>query len=250
MLKSSTITTALKDPQQKRTLTQEMFGIIAKKYDMVNVVLSFGRDNSWKDTLIKHVPQVSNPVCVDLACGTGALTERLLTRFPDAAITGIDITPEMLEIARKRDASGKIIYKQTDMADPEIADESVDVITGGYALRNAADLDELVVWMKRVLKPGGTAHFLDFNRPNNAVQRQVGALGLKIWCNFWGWAIHRNRNIYGYIPQSLAAFPTQRVLHEKLEKAGFSDIRFNYPLFGMMAIVRFCKDGWYLFKVD
>ena len=130
-------------PHSKRELNREIFAIAAPCYDRITRVLSFGRDRVWKDLLVASLPDRPMALCVDLACGTGDLTRRLALRYPQAQVMGVDLTGAMLERARAQSAGvEQVQYRQGDMGQTGLADGAADLVTGGYALRNAGDLDE------------------------------------------------------------------------------------------------------------
>lgn len=210
----------LGEPSRKRRLNEQLFRTVAPRYDRVTRLLSLGRDRAWKDALIKALPDMDAPVCLDLACGTGDLTRRLAEKYPRGNILGLDLTEPMLDIARARVPFPHVRFQLGDMAGTGLENRSVDLITGGYALRNAGDLPEALNEIYRVLKPGGRADFLDFSKPPNRAAQAFEIALLKIWGGFWGLILHRNPDVYGYIADSLRTFPDRRRLAVLFEEAG------------------------------
>jgi ubiquinone/menaquinone biosynthesis methyltransferase len=214
----------LDDPGRKRQFNRLLFAEVAPKYDFVIRALSFGRDQAWKRKLIASChPQGEDPRCVDLACGTGDICRSLAEDFPLAQITGIDLSEDMLAIARKRGAEETrallIDWRCEDMGELSIESASADLVTGGYALRNAAELEVALGEIERILKPGGKAVFLDFSKsPNHLVAAITYGL-LKFWGSFWGLVLHRNADVYGYIAGSLSRFPDRKRLNEAIVNA-------------------------------
>lgn len=241
MIDQKKILRSMQDPTSKRDLNKELFSVVAKKYDLITRLLSFGYDASWKKTLVEKLPNLSAPVCVDLACGTGDICALLSARFPQGEIVGIDITPAMLSKAKLNHPAQNITYIQSDMSAIPFHDESIDVITGGYALRNAPQLDQLlnVVWHK--LKPGGVATFLDFSKSDQKMTQKTQLQLLKIWTGLWGIIFHANPAIYCYIPDSLALFPTQSELKSKILQLGFTDYQSQDYLQGFVSLIQFIK---------
>ncbi len=223
----------LTDADRKRTFNTALFTEVAPRYDMITRLLSFGRDRVWKDRLIAMLPALHKPVCLDLACGTGDLTRRLLARYPEGHVMGIDRTEAMLERARASDSTKRIQFLFGDMERTARPDQSVDVVTGGYALRNAGSLSGVLAETRRVLRPGGYAGFLDFSKSDcRGVQRwQLGLL--KLWGSCWGWLLHRNPKVYGYIADSLALYPARRELASRFRHAGFK-LEYRQLFFGGM----------------
>jgi ubiquinone/menaquinone biosynthesis methyltransferase len=211
----------LDDPEKKRLFNRRLFAEVAPKYDFVTRALSFGRDQAWKRKLIASCPPLADsPRCVDLACGTGDICRSLAARFPKADITGIDLSEDMLAIARDNTPSGD--WRCEDMGATSIEDASVDIITGGYALRNAPQLEVALKEIERMLKPGGQATFLDFSKSPNRLIAAITYGLLKFWGGFWGFVLHRNPDVYGYIAGSLSRFPDRAALNQQIENAGLS----------------------------
>jgi demethylmenaquinone methyltransferase/2-methoxy-6-polyprenyl-1,4-benzoquinol methylase len=127
------------------------------------------------------------------------------------------------------------------MASPPVEEHSVDIITGGYALRNAPDLDKLLTSVWHKLKPGGTASFLDFSKSDNPFIQVCQLWILKIWTGLFGLILHGNPVIYSYIASSLSAFPTQKQLQAKLEHMGFKNYTCIYHHKGFISTISFVK---------
>ena len=148
-------------------------------------------DAAWKRTLISLLPSHEAPVCVDLACGTGDIAFLLAGKYPRGRIAGVDITEPMLDIARHRNTHPNVSFANQDMSQPVSFPESVDIVTGGYALRNAPDLGTAIDEISRVLKPCGVAAFLDFSKPGGKIPQKIEYWGLKTWTGLWGTLLHR-----------------------------------------------------------
>jgi demethylmenaquinone methyltransferase/2-methoxy-6-polyprenyl-1,4-benzoquinol methylase len=173
--------------ETKRLYNRELFREVAPRYDLVTRILSFGRDAAWKRALISRLSSENVHRILDLACGTGDLTRALAVRFPDAEVTGLDLTPEMLARASGND---RIVWKQGDMCDTGLPDGSIDLVTGGYALRNAPDLDTALDEIHRVLRPGGELAVLDFSASSRPLFRALHFGLLMFWGSLWGLLLH------------------------------------------------------------
>jgi len=214
----------LEKAETKRYYTERVFSEVAPRYDFITRALSFGHDAAWKRTLISLLPSHDSPVCVDLACGTGDIAFLLAGRYPNGRITGLDITEPMLVIARHRNTHPNVSFAKQDMGSLDIVSKSVDIVTGGYALRNAADLEAAIGEISRVLKPGGMAAFLDFSKPRAKIPQKMEYWGLKTWTGMWGTLLHRNHEVYSYIAESLQRFPDRPRLRDMFCDKGFSVI--------------------------
>lgn len=235
--------TRLSSPEQKRELNIDIFSAIAAEYGWMTGVLSLGRDAVWKRRLVSALPDVEQPVCVDLACGHGDLAALLRHRFPEARITAIDLTPAMLARARSRLEPMSIRCEAGDMMQTGWPSSAADIVTIGYGLRNAPDLRGALEEVRRMLKPGGLLGILDFSRYDTGCVAAVELFMLRVWGGLWGWLRTRNTETYGYIAESLALFPSRRAFHALLEEYGFEIRSARRVFFGFMEILVVQKQG-------
>jgi demethylmenaquinone methyltransferase/2-methoxy-6-polyprenyl-1,4-benzoquinol methylase len=157
--------------------------------------------------------------------------------YPKGEIVGMDLTKEMLVLANGINHPEHVSFALGDMAKLDVEADSIDIVTGGYALRNAPDLAQALGEVERVLKPGGHAVFLDFSKsPNKVVQAVVFHL-LKFWGSLWGLLIHRNAEVYGYIAESLRAYPDREKLRTLCTELGL-ETEISRLFFGGMLELR------------
>jgi ubiquinone/menaquinone biosynthesis methyltransferase len=226
-------------PDRKREYNVALFREVASKYDFVTKALSLGRDQSWKRALIAALPSVSEPTCLDLACGTGDITFALRQKYPDGQIEGLDISENMLAVAQRQNSFDNVHLRIGDMCQTDVDIQSIDIVTGGYALRNAPSLELVLDELLRILRPGGTAAFLDFSKPRNKVIQGIQHGVLTAWGGFWGLMLHRNPEVYAYIAKSLVSFPDRQSLREMLRSRGFVNIRAKSFYFGALELLVF-----------
>lgn len=236
----------LKSSTSKKDYNSKLFDVVAPKYDIITIILSFGRDRAWKRMLIKRLKPVSSPRCLDLACGTGDITFLLDDRFNGATITGLDLNLTMLKIAGERvikryGERKSISFENGDMCSTGKKDASFDIITGSYALRNAPDIGAALNEIYRILAPGGQCAFLDFSKSSLKIIRSVQLFLLKFWGDLWGLIMHGNPEIYGYIARSLRLYPERKQLDELIKKAGFINVKRKLLFFGYIEILTFEK---------
>ena len=227
----------LRSPEAKLRYNRELFNKIAGRYDLLNKILSFGADSVWKDSVVAMLPEVQGPNCLDVACGTGDVTFRLSGKYPKAKIYGVDLSTSMLDIARSKNHSKDVNFVLADMCDLPFSDNSFDLITGCYALRNAADIYQALTEFRRVLKPGGKACFMDFSKPSNRFSQRIEYLLLKLWGGFWGWMFHKDMRSYGYIAESLRLFPDSNELKKILIDKGFKNLSSKKYCFGIVEAI-------------
>ncbi len=213
-------------PARKREFNDRLFSAIAPEYARMSRVLSFGRDPTWKRRMIGDLPAMAGPNCLDMACGDGDLSELLIARYPDASVTALDQADPMLRLARRRLAgNGGVRFLRADMAETGLRDSEFDIVTVGYGLRNAPELQRAMDEIGRLLSPGGVLAVLDFARPDNPCCAAVELALLRLWCGMWGLIRSGNADTYGYIADSLARFPARKELQDMLTARGFTITR-------------------------
>jgi ubiquinone/menaquinone biosynthesis methyltransferase len=223
---------ALAKPGTKRQYNQRLFSTIAARYDLITRLLSFGRDQSWKERVITLAGVGPTDRVLDLACGTGDLAAR--SAATGAHVVGLDLTPGMLTLAQQRRANSQLVAG--DMCALPIADGEFSVVTVGYGLRNVPDLSAALEEIHRVLTPGGRLCALDFDRPESAWLRAVYLGYLNVVGGALGWALHRDPDTYRYIPASIRRYPGARAVVTLMESAGFVKVRHIKVFGGFMAI--------------
>ena len=224
---------AFRSPDSKRRHVAGLFATIAGRYDLITRVLSYGQDRRWKARLVREARVSDADVALDLACGTGDIA--LLVRGAGARIVvGLDLTPRMLEVARRK--PGDVRYVAGDMGLLPVADQSVDLVTTGYGLRNVPDLGVALDEVHRVLRPGGRLLSLDFNRPENRLVRAAYLAYLGIVGGLLGRILHGDPDTYRYIPASIRRYPGAHGVTRLLTARGFSEVHATPLLFGLMTL--------------
>lgn len=234
--RARTIAAEIDTPDKKRLFNQQHFAISAKRYDLATRAMSLGRDCSWKKHLIAALPQGGTPDCLDLATGSGDLAFLLARSYPAGKVIGLDITTEMLQIATERNCYHHLDFICADMATTGLAAGSFDIITGSYALRNAADLGDVLGEIHRLLKPGGYAAFLDFSKPGPIKAQKAQYRLLKGWCGLWGLLLHGDPSIHAYIADSLQQFPDRNNFHRLIGEAHLELIKSRLFYAGMLEL--------------
>ena len=233
----------LRDPALKQRFVTPLFDLIAPRYDRFTAVFSFGMDRRWKRSLLSEVEGKLHPGArvLDLACGTGDIALALARGTPAAEIMGIDASARMIAAAEKRrgragPAASRMRFEVGDMMRLGAADSSVDLVTAGYALRNAPDAGAVLREIRRVLKPGGHLATLDFYCPEPSLWRALYLGYLSVAGNAIGWLWHRQPVVYGYIARSLEGWMSWREMSREMEGAGFEVRRVREWLLGGIAV--------------
>lgn len=218
---------------------REMFSRLARRYDLVNDVMSFGMHRVWKKQTVRLALSGASPRArvLDLCCGSGDLCF-LAEQLGAASVVGADFTLPMLDVAQRRRRQGRhrSRFIQADALRLPFRDGVFDVLTIGYGLRNVADIPAALSEMRRVLAPGGRAVVLDFGKPDSALPAALYRAYLGSVMPAMGWLFHRDPQTYAYIPASLERYPAQRGVEALMKAAGFLDVRYEERLLGTMGI--------------
>lgn len=178
----------------------EVFSEIAGKYDRINKILSFGRDDAWRSAVIDLLPRDGR--LLDIGGGTGAANHL----FGDRLVTVIDPSEQMLAL---NDAPEKIVGVGEDLP---FDDATFDSVFSAFVVRNLDSLERTLVEVHRVLKPGGMAGIVDLGRPRNAVLRVIHRIGTAITLSVIG-ALFRAGSQYRYLNRTLDKLPPPEVMY-------------------------------------
>lgn len=220
---------------------KDIFSTIARKYELFNAVSSFGAYRRWLDGMMRQAPISHAHDVLDIAGGTGDVSHWVAKTKKPAHIQCTDLVPEMLEVARAHKANGNfggvpIDFDVVDAQNIPYADESYDVITMAYGIRNMPDRLQALSEMHRVLKPGGSLVCLEFSTPPNPIWRSLYRFYLKHLIPFWGGLITGDKSGFVYLAESIRAFPDQRGLAAMMEEAGFHDVTWENYTGGIAAV--------------
>ena len=219
----------------------DIFSQIAHKYELFNAVSSFGAYRRWLDGMMLQAPITPLHDVLDIAGGTGDVSRWVARFHKPRHIQCTDLVPEMLEVARMHKERGDfgsvpIDFDVVDAQNIPYADESYDVITMAYGIRNMPDRERALSEMHRVLKPGGALVCLEFSTPPNPVWRALYTFYLKHLIPFWGGLITGDRAGFVYLAKSIQAFPNQQGLARLMEQAGFKNVTWKNYTGGIAAV--------------
>jgi demethylmenaquinone methyltransferase/2-methoxy-6-polyprenyl-1,4-benzoquinol methylase len=209
---------------ERRTPARALFASLGPNYDRVGATLSLGQDPRWRRELVSHVPPDGGTV-LDVATGTGLVAEQLLTR--GHRITGLDQSPEMLAVARRRFGE-RVELVEASATDIPFPDASFDHLTFTYLLRYVDDPAATLAELARVVRPGGTIANLEFGVPQG-FWRPLWELYVRVGLPAAGRMISRGwydvgRFLGPSIRQFYERWPLERQL-ELWQQAGIGDVR-------------------------
>lgn len=230
----------LTDPhrrQDKPTKVRGMFAAIAKSYDLNNRVHSLWRDQAWRRYAVRRAGLRGGEVVLDVACGTGDLTQAFAAAKPaPASVIGLDFTPEMLDIAREKLVRDRAkprsrgappavptTYMEGDATALPLGDASVDVVSIAFGIRNVGDPAKAAREFFRVLRPGGRLIVLEFDQPRFAPLRWMSKLyTAKVMPRTATWISGDRSGAYKYLPASVETFMDRDQLSAMLMQSGFA----------------------------
>jgi demethylmenaquinone methyltransferase/2-methoxy-6-polyprenyl-1,4-benzoquinol methylase len=254
------MTGPLPAPEQKAHYVQHMFSRIAYRYDLMNRLMTFGRDQAWRRYTVEMAvgnasdpgsggtegdfapgtgkEQAKEPLVLDVATGTGDLALEVLRQRPAAKVSGLDLTPEMLVAARQKvnDAAADIDLMAGDALHLPYRDGSYDAVVTGFALRNVTDIPAAFAEMARVTRPGGRVACLEIAKPQTPLFRQVFEFYFYRLVPIIGGLITGQRSAYTYLPHSLTAFLPPDEIAEVMRKTGWQQVGYKRLMLGTVAV--------------
>ncbi len=218
-----------------------IFSSIASRYDLFNTLSSVGTDRSWRRRAVQAARLTPESRVLDLCCGTGDLAIALARRGRPAEVVATDFTPEMLEIAgakaaRTGIAPTKLSFDLADAQSLPFPDESFDVVTVAFGVRNLPDRTANFCEVHRVLRPGGRYVICEFSRPTFAPWRWTYHVYLRLVIPAIGGMLTRDRASFVYLNESIRLFPRQPALAAELRAAGFTAVSWTDLTGGIVAL--------------
>ena len=221
---------------------KKLFSAVARRYDFLNSLLSLRLDKSWRRETVK-VSQVSSTSRVlDVCTGTGELALAYADNIgTEGYVLGSDFCYEMLAVGKqkvqRKGQANEFIPIEADTLTLPFLDNSFDIVSVGFGIRNVSDLELGIREMIRVAVPGGKIVILEFTQPNNAFFRGLYYFYFTKILPFVGNVISRNEeDAYGYLPRSVLQFPDCDALKLVMEQSGLTDVQFYRKTFGIVAI--------------
>ena len=225
---------------QRAAKVNDLFARIARRYDFLNDLQSFGLHRGWKRRVVHLAAAAAGDRALDLCCGTGDIAFALAQRA--AETTGLDFSPQMLEVAASRQQANskqikhRLNFIQGDAQQLPFPENAFDIVTVGYGLRNLTSWERGLDEMFRVAKPGARLIVLDFGKPANALWRRLYFAHLKLSVPLMGWLFCGDASAYAYILESLKHYPAQLAVAEKMRQLKLNNVQVINLLGGAMAI--------------
>ncbi|MDD3806843.1 MAG: bifunctional demethylmenaquinone methyltransferase/2-methoxy-6-polyprenyl-1,4-benzoquinol methylase UbiE [Candidatus Marinimicrobia bacterium] len=214
-----------KNPPEKETI-QPLFDAIAPVYDFLNHFLSFGIDTYWRNQIISTLLLTPNDIILDAACGTGALSHRLLKKYSHVpfSLTGVDFSEKMIDHAMKTIHDKRATFIQGDVETLPFEELTFHHVMIAFGVRNLENLSKGLHEMYRVLKKEGTIHILEFSVPPNGLWRRLFHFYFhKILPPLGKW-ISGHSHAYTYLPKSVEHFLPLKEFTALLTNTGFHSV--------------------------
>jgi demethylmenaquinone methyltransferase/2-methoxy-6-polyprenyl-1,4-benzoquinol methylase len=227
-------------PQQKEAWVHQTFERISERYDLMNDLESFGLHRAWKRTLISAVKALKPQTVLDVASGTGDIALALAQAVPQAQVTGLDFSKNMLDVARKRadavNASAGLSFVQGNAMDMPFENDSFDVVVVSFGLRNMPDYQRAIEEMTRVLRPGGSLFCLEASYPTAPIIKPAFGVYFKHVMPQMARLVTRKRAEYRWLNDSTELFLSKPQLVALMECCGLSNVRYRSFALGAAAL--------------
>ncbi len=219
---------------------REMFDTIAPKYDRLNHILSFQIDKIWRRRVVRMVSRMKCDRILDLATGTGDLLIAMARKIEGAQFIGVDLSEGMLSVARQKVAQAgledRVELRRGVAESIELPEQSVDVVTVAFGVRNFEDLRGGLSEMARVVRRGGHIVILEFSTPDNPIFRWGYNLYSRHILPRVGGLISRDRRAYDYLPASVEEFATPAEVVSMMQSVGMVECEVRSQSFGIARI--------------
>ena len=220
---------------------RRMFAGIAPRYDLLNRLLSAGRDRYWRREAVAQAQLPPGALALDVCTGTADIAIEMAKQFPSArSIVGVDFCLPMLCLgADKVSRSGLTHQVKLQAASAEalpFGADTFDAAAVAFGIRNLTDRKRGLAELNRVLRSGGRAIILEFATPQGRFFGRLYRLYFHRVLPWLGGMISGNRGAYSYLPASVSAFPSPPELARLMEEVGFQDVRFRAMTCGIVTL--------------
>lgn len=221
---------------EKPAAVRRMFAAIAGRYDLMNRLMTFGRDDHWRRLAIGQARLPKGGGLLDVGAGTGGLSRAALALDPTARVTAADFTIPMIQRGRGRLDGLPIAWCAADALRLPFKDACFDAVVSGYLLRNVADIHQALAEQVRVVKPGGKVVCLDTCPPPKGLLYPLVMAHLR-WIIPWlGRLVTGNGAAYTYLPQSTMGFVAPARMAAAMRAAGLRRVTYRRLMLGTVAI--------------
>lgn len=223
---------------------KEMFNRIADRYDLLNSVLSCGIDKKWRQSAVRQIPGDKPITVLDLCAGTLEMTRELLHFNPEARVTALDFSGEMLEQGQKKLSpamSAQVTCQEGNFFEAALPESNFDAVMCAYGIRNLDQQARALEKIYKILKPGGALVILEFFKPVHFFPRLFHATYGRFIIPWLGRLLSGNRTAYQYLRDSVQLFYSAEAYTSLLNNQGFQKIALKPQSGGISWQVRAVK---------
>lgn len=213
-----------------------MFTAIAPRYDLMNRLMTLGRDQIWRREVVQLCALPRGGRLLDVATGTGDIAYEALRHDPTAHPIGLDLTREMMRYGTDKHPALAVPFIEGDALALPFGANTFDAACSGFMMRNVVDIRAAFAEQVRVVKPGGKVICLEITLPHTPIFGPFFRLYFFHLVPLIGGAISGQRTAYTYLPQSVAVFPRPAALQQIMTEAGLHDVRYRLAMLGTVAI--------------
>lgn len=219
--------------EEKRTYVRQMFTDIAPRYDLMNRLMTLGRDRIWRRTVVElcNLPRYGR--LLDVATGTGDIGYEALKQDKSLDVVGVDLTREMMLRGRGKAGDLSFPFAEADALALPFADNTFDAATSGFMMRNVVDIRAAFAEQRRVVKPGGRVVCLEITLPRTPVFGPLFQLYFFKVVPLIGSVVTGQRSAYTYLPHSALKFPQPPQLAEIMRSVGLADVQYKLAMPGI-----------------
>ena len=221
---------------EKPAFVNQMFARIAPTYDLMNRLMTFGMDQSWRRELLTLANLPPHGTLLDIGTGTGDIAQEARIRYPGVKAFGADFTYEMMAVGKQSPARSTLPFTQADTFYLPYPDNCFDAVVSGFMIRNVVDRQAAFREQARVTKPGGRVICLETTPPSNATLGPLVQFYVFNILPILGTLISGDGDAYRYLPQSTVEFPAPTALRDLMEQAGLINVFYREKNFGTVAI--------------
>jgi demethylmenaquinone methyltransferase/2-methoxy-6-polyprenyl-1,4-benzoquinol methylase len=227
--------THLQGPERAQYV-QGMFARISARYDVMNRLMTGGRDIAWRREVIRLAELGPNARLLDVATGTGDILIEALRQQPNTLAIGSDFTFKMMITGQSKEGAAPIRWNAADALYLPFPDNTFDAVTSGFGVRNFIDRAQAFREQRRVVKPGGRVICLEISKPPRNLLRPFFLFFFNQIVPFIGGLISGQRDAYTYLPQSVNEFLTPDELKTIMERAGLQQVNYRRLMLSTVAI--------------
>ena len=225
-------------PEEKRTYVNRMFARIARRYDLMNCLMTGGQDVRWRRLVVQaaNLPAEGGRL-LDIAAGTGDIAFEALRQHPRLSlVVAADFTLPMMRVGQGRAAGRPVRWQAADTLRLPYPDDFFDAVVSGFLLRNVVDVRRALAEQTRVCRPGGRVVAMDVPRPADTLFGRLFKFYFHRIVPVVGGIVSGQRDAYTYLPASADAFLRPDELRGVMEEIGLRGVRYRMLMFGTVAL--------------